>query len=198
VNSPCVSTAALCGWLPGSAANNEVFDTLPLADFVTITERIAREESDAALGWSLGLQYDLSKLGAIDCVLRAAPTLAEALTLLVDYFSLVQDASELALSREDGALIIHYRILDPEIWPRHQDAIFTLGIVAQIVKRAAGGGWCDKVQMGVECDDAGRVAPLEQRTGINSRGGTIGNWLRVPASLATLAMPPSPRNPVIS
>lgn len=191
MHSPHVSAAALAGWLNDTPASAVVADTLPLAAFVTLTERIAREGNDEGLGWQLGLRYDLHQLGPLDRAVRAAPTLGAALTLLVDYFSLIQDSSELSLCREDGALTINYRILDPEIWPRHQDAIFTLGIIAQLVKRAAS-GWWDKVQMGVECGDTECVARLAQRAELDCRGGSIGNWLRIPATLAALPMPHAP------
>lgn len=193
MNSPQVSAAALVGWVDRRDALARLgsprfsAETIPLANFVALTERIAQESHDDTRGWTLGLQYSLCSLGPIEHALRSAPTLGAALSLLVDYFSLMQDASELAVSREEGSLTISYRILDPEIWPRHQDAIFTLGIVAQLVRLAAGSGW-DNGQIGVECSQPESIARLAQRTGIHCNSGDSGNWLRIPASLAALPM----------
>jgi AraC-like DNA-binding protein len=184
MNSPHVSSAALLGWVDcGDAA----VGTLPLASFVALTERVAHESHDDTRGWTLGMQYDLRRLGAIEGALRSAPTLGAALTLLVDYFSLMQDASELTLAHDEGSLTLTYRILDPEIWPRHQDAIFTLGIVAQLVRLAAGPCW-DKAQVGVECDEPDALARLALRSGLHCSGGANSNWLRIPAAFADLPM----------
>lgn len=185
--TPRVAAEALAGWVD-NYASGPIGETIPLGSFVALTERIACEAKDDGLGWCLGLHYQLRELGAIEGAVRAAPTLNAALTLLVHYFGLMQDASELAISRDDAAVTISYRILDPEIWPRHQDAIFTLGIIAQIARLAIGSAW-DKVQMGVECSDAERVARLAQLAEVQCCGGTTDNWLRIPAALATLPMP---------
>lgn len=201
MHTPHVATAALSGWTGtrsgsisrsggGAAAAPAAYvaDTLPLAQFVAMTEDVAREAGDDTHGWMLGLQYDLAELGPVARVIRSAPTLGAALRLLVDYFSLMQDASEMQLACEEGWLTVSYRILDPEIWPRHQDAIFTLGIVAQLV-RVAAGPCCDKLQLGLERDDAESLARLAQRSGARCTGGTTSNWLRIPQAWAGLAMP---------
>jgi AraC-like DNA-binding protein len=190
MHSPHVSAAALSGWLRDGSGGGRVCSTLPLVDFVTLTERIAREANDESLGWKLGLRYDLSRLGPLECALRTAASLEAALTLLVGYFSLMQDSSELSLRRHGGELTINYRILDPDIWPRHQDALFTLGIIAQIVNMVSGDGW-DKMQIGLECEDAARVSRLAHRVDLHCRGGSVGNSLHIPASLAALPMPHS-------
>jgi len=161
--------------------------TIPLANFVAITERLAREAGDDLLGWNLGIRYDLAQLDPIYTALRRARTLGGALRILVDYFALVQDASELSMATEEGAITIGYRILDPDIWPRHQDAIFTLGIVAQLLRQAPG-AWLAQAQMGIESDDESRAQLLSQRLGLPCTAGCEGNWLRFPACWATLPL----------
>ncbi|MBS0376877.1 MAG: AraC family transcriptional regulator ligand-binding domain-containing protein [Proteobacteria bacterium] len=192
---PQVSTAALLGWRADARPSGREVPAsadgmLPLARFVEFTEQVSRESSDLACGWSFGLNYDLTQLGPVAGALRTAPSLGQAFSLLANYFTLMQDASELTVAREEGALLLSYRILDPEIWPRHQDAIFTLGIAAQIVRMAAGTA-CDKIRIGVECDDAERLAVLAQRSGVHLMGGALTNWLRIPLPLADLPMPGS-------
>ncbi len=194
MQAPQVSTAALLGWrAPADHPSTREVPAgadgmLPLQRFVEFTERVARESSDLACGWNFGLHYDLGQLGPVSAALRAAPSVSQALALLANYFTLMQDASELTVTREDGALLVCYRILDPEIWPRHQDAIFTLGIAAQIVRMAAGPA-CDKMRIGVECDDPEPLSVLAQRAGVHCSGGTLTNWLRIPLPMAELPMP---------
>jgi AraC-like DNA-binding protein len=168
--------------------SNPVGATISLAQFVSLTERIALAAQDAQLGWSIGVQYDLRRLGPIYDALLCARTLGAALRLLMDYFALIQDESELALTGEDGCFTVSYRILSPDIWPRHQDAIFTLGIIGQLIRLAAGDQW-DKVQIGTECDDIDCVTRLAHRAGIPCTPGSDTNWLRIPAHFMSLAMP---------
>jgi len=201
MHSPRVAAVALAGWVPPGSTLADLAgceaagvatgaqQTIPLARFVAITEHLAREAGDDLLGWNLGVRYDLAQLGPIHAALRSARTLGGALRILVDYFALMQDASELSMAVEDGAITIGYRILDPGIWPRHQDAIFTLGIVAQLLRQAPG-AWLAQAQMGVESDDEARAQLLTQRLGLPCTAGCDGNWLRFPAPWASLPLVP--------
>jgi len=203
MHTPHVAMAALSGWTgtraipapragtgPATTSARFIADTLPLSQFVALTEDVARAVGDDTHGWALGLQYELAELGPVARAIRSAPTLGAALRMLVDFFSLMQDSSEMQLACEEGWLTVSYRILDPEIWPRHQDAIFTLGIVAQLVRLAAGPCW-DKLQLGLERDDAEALARLAQRSGVRCTGGTTSNWLRIPLALAETGLPRS-------
>jgi AraC-like DNA-binding protein len=188
MQAPAVDAAALSGW----AEHRSRHHTVPLAEFVKLTESVARGAGDDLLGWTLGTQYDLRQIGPLGTAILTAPTLGAALRRFVDYFSLMQDASELALRSEEGGLTVAYRILDPEIWPRQQDAIFTLGIVSQVVRAAVGAQW-EKVQIGVECQDVERATRLSLRAGAACTASADSNWLRIPAGLAALPLPRSER-----
>ena len=190
---PSVAATALSGWTARADAlsiQGLRFEpdtaSVPLASFVEFTERVAAMAGDELLGWTLGMHFDLSRLGLIHRVMRSASTLGGALRALVEYFSLMQDESEFACIEQAGNAVLSYRILDPDIWPRHQDAIFTLGIAAQLVRHAVGEMW-DKAQLGLECPDDARATSLAPRCGIECVAGADSNWLRFPA--AWLALP---------
>jgi len=197
MHSPRVAASALAGWigpdstipglLDGRAAGEAVSieRTVSLASFVAITEETALKAGDCTLGWALGVRYELAQLGPINDALQSARTLGAALRVLVDFFGLMQEASELSMSSDDGSITLGYRILDPDIWPRHQDAIFTLGILAQLLRQTPG-AWLAQAQMGVESDDERQVAQLAQRSGIPCTAGCDANWLRFPAAWAEL------------
>lgn len=202
MHAPQVVAAALAGWAEVSTAPADSehvnaacllsCETLPLAEFVALTERRAREIGDEQLGWQLGVRHDLRGLGPIHEAVLSSPTLGEAMHLLVESFCLVQESSELDIVREDGCYLIRYRILDPAIWPRHQDAIFTLGVLSQLVRLCVPGPW-DKVQMGVEMPSPEVALRLAQRTGIACIAGAGSNFLRLPMAFAHLPMPARPR-----
>lgn len=83
---------------------------------------------------------------------------------------------------------VSYRILDPDIWPRHHDAMFTLGIVSQILKRGTRGHW-DKIEFAFEAEshemrgDIGKVVCAPCTFGADT------NQIRFPAALLDLALP---------
>ena len=107
---------------------------IPLQSFIEFSEQLVRETRDAAIPWLVGQHYDLSSLGAgVGQAIQASSTVGVALRRFVDYFSLLQDCTDIRLECDEQHATLSYRILDPDIWPRHQDALFSLGLVAQIL-----------------------------------------------------------------
>ena len=126
-------------------------DSMPLADFVRFSEDVVARTRAVAIPWLAGSNYDLAALGPLGDAINSAGRVGSALRRLVDYFSLLQDCTDIRLGLEDDMAAISYRILDPDIWPRHHDAMFTLGIVSQILKRGTRGGW-DKIEFAFEAE----------------------------------------------
>lgn len=205
-----VRTAALDGWdgiLAGRASN--VLSTsgavqpcsvtplapmpatsMPLAEFVRFSEDVVRETRDVAVPWLAGVHYDLASLGPIGTAVNSAGKVGTALRRLVDFFALLQDCTDIRLEREDDMAAVSYRILDPDIWPRHHDAMFSLGIIGQIIKRGTRGTW-DKIEFAFEADahemrgDIGKVLRAPCTFGADS------NQIRFPAQMLDLVLPPS-------
>jgi len=168
--------------------------SIPLSEFVRFSESVVARARDVAIPWAAGMRFDLATLGgALGEPVLGATRVGSALRRLVDLFVVLQDCTEMTLERdrggrEEGMASVSYRILDPDIWPRHHDAMFTLGIVAQIIRRGTGGAW-DKVEFAFEAEahemrgDIGKVlnAPC-------SFGGDT-NQIRFPAAMLDLALP---------
>ena len=70
---------------------------------------------------------------------------------MCQYFPLLQDASCLRLDVEEDWTMLSYKILDPTIWPRHEDAMYTLGIYSALIRGAAPEAWT-QVQITVEAE----------------------------------------------
>lgn len=203
-----VRTAALDGWdgilagrastalaLPGvvqpcAAIPTAPSTSMPLAEFVRFSEDVVRETRDVAVPWLAGVHYDLGSLGPIGTAVNSAGKVGTALRRLVDFFALLQDCTDIRLEREDDMAAVSYRILDPDIWPRHHDAMFSLGIIGQIIKRGTRGTW-DKIEFAFEADahemrgDIGKVLRAPCTFGADS------NQIRFPAQMLDLALPPS-------
>jgi AraC-like DNA-binding protein len=182
--------------LPAPANPAEVRpDSIPLADFVRFSEDVVARTRDVAIPWLAGGNYDLAALGPVGDAINSAGKVGSALRRLVDYFSLLQDCTDIRLGREENMATVSYRILDPDIWPRHHDAMFSLGIVGQILRRGIlghlGGGW-DKIEFAFEAEshemrgDIGKVVCAPCTFGADT------NQIRFPAGMLDLALPETP------
>lgn len=162
--------------------------SMPLAEFVRFSEDVVRETRDVAIPWLAGVHYDLASLGPIGSAVNSAGKVGTALRRLVDYFALLQDCTDIRLEREDDMASVSYRILDPDIWPRHHDAMFSLGIIGQIIRRGTRGAW-DKIEFAFEAEshemrgDIGKVLRAPCTFGADS------NQIRFPAQMLDLALP---------
>jgi AraC-like DNA-binding protein len=119
---------------------------------------------------------------------ETAPTLGAALTLLCDAFAAVQTDTVLTLRVAEGRARLAYRILDPDIWPRDQDAALTLALFAGLAGRAAGPGW-RPLALRFEHARAGPEAGPDAFGGAATRYGAAENALAMPESLLSLPMP---------
>lgn len=161
--------------------------TIPLTMFVEVIEGIARQSGNRSLGWVLGDRYDLTQLGDVGRAILSSSTLGSALRRLVDYFGLMQDSTEMTMRSEDGHCSISYRILDPEIWPRHQDAIFTMAIICQLIRRARDIQW-EQVELGVEQDDSTVSLDLGRCAATSCYSDGDANIIRFPLAYLNLPM----------
>jgi AraC-like DNA-binding protein len=181
--------------LPDAERGDISSESMPLAEFVRFSEEVVARTRDVTIPWLAGGTYDLAALGPLGDAISAAGKVGSALRRLVDYFSLLQDCTDIRLGLEDDMASVSYRILDPDIWPRHNDAMFTLGIVGQVLKRGIvghpGGGW-DKIEFAFEADahemrgDIGKVVRAPCTFGADS------NQIRFPAAMLDLALPAQP------
>jgi AraC-like DNA-binding protein len=191
-----VRAEAMQGWesflpesdLPSAQLGAVAPESMPLAEFVRFSEHVVARTRDVAIPWLAGGNYDLAALGPLGDAINAAGKVGSALRRLVDYFSLLQDCTDIRLGLEDDMASVSYRILDPDIWPRHHDAMFTLGIVGQILKRGTRGVW-DKIEFAFEAEshemrgDIGKVVRAPCTFGADS------NQIRFPAAMLDLALP---------
>ena len=87
---------------------------------------------------------------------------------------------------------LSYRITDPTIWPRHEDAMYKLGICAALVKAADPDAW-GRAQLTVEAE-AGQVGTdLEAITRTHVNFGGHANAIRVPSDIVNAPLHLAPR-----
>ena len=114
---------------------------IPLYAFVEIYENGADLLGQQGLGWQSGPLLDLQDLGELGDALMTASTVGSALRTFERFIKFIQSETDLQLVVEDGVATLTYRILNPDIWPRRQDAEFTLSVLIELIRRGAGSGW---------------------------------------------------------
>jgi AraC-like DNA-binding protein len=198
-----VRKTALSGWtdtiqdfggmLPSALVNADVEASsahgtqamMPLINFVRMTEIVGENATNENASWLIGENFDLAGLESVGEAILGSSTLGSALRRLTENFELLQDASRLSLQIDCDTATIAYRILDPSIWPRHQDALFSLGIISKIIKMAVPEAM-DLMELGFECH--------KRDTGLNLSQSQLefeceANSIRIPVSMLDMAMP---------
>ena len=114
---------------------------IPLGDFVRLLELADDESADPAFGWESGRLFDFHAFADLARAVLEAPTLGAALTTFSRYLQLVQTISELRLDIGERQAVVSYRILDPDIWPRQQDAEFSISVILALIRHCLGADW---------------------------------------------------------
>ena len=179
---------AAVGIAPGTVHN--ALGTLPLKAFAKIAEYVGEKAALPAATWTLGMNYDLDELGPVGAAIASGSTLGNALRRFSSHFELLQDTSMFEIVVKEDIATISYRILDPEIWPRHHDALFTLGIVAQIIKRAVPDALAE-MDFCFECERRETGLPV---SGSQILFGGESNTISIPVALLDALMPRGDRN----
>lgn len=110
----------------------------PLAQFTAILEAAALEKRDPLFGHTLGKAYGLNGLGPVAPLLRSCKTTADALSKLTQYLPAFQTYTEYGFAISGHEARISYRIIDPTVKLRQQDAIFTMAMERSILCELAG------------------------------------------------------------
>lgn len=153
---------------------------IPLREFVRFSEDIVRETRDVSIPWVVGTRYDLASLGDVGSAIRACGTVGSAIKRMVAFYELLQDYTDIRMECDGQYASVSYRILDPDIWPRHQDAMFSLGIVAQILRTASAEAW-DHVEFWFETPSSELVAPMSRAIDAPCHFEADTNTMRFPA-----------------
>ncbi|PKP84609.1 MAG: AraC family transcriptional regulator [Alphaproteobacteria bacterium HGW-Alphaproteobacteria-2] len=147
--------------------------TVALHRFVGVFQSAAAGVCDSTFGWRAGQAFDLSDLGEMGTALETAPTLGAALATFCRAFAAVQSDSVLRLHVSGGRAHLCYRILDPNLWPRDQDAEFTMSILSRLIARAAGPGWRP---IALEFEHGAHAGLADESAALHCRIGTGAEW----------------------
>jgi AraC-like DNA-binding protein len=201
-----VRSSAFDGWAKWLQANSVSLDAFPilqnvspvsrkptatpLSEFVNFSEAIVRETRNEAIPWLVGLNTSISSMGEVGALIESSRTVGGALRHFVNYFELLQNFTDINLEVDERFVSLNYRILDPNIWPRHHDAMFSLGLAAQIIRAGIRDDW-DCVEFLFEAKQSDMIGNISNVVNAPCRFGQDENTLRFPTTFLNARLQPS-------
>ena len=112
--------------------------SLSLAEFTSILECGASEFCDSTFGFELAKVFPHEGLGPVAQLLMATLTIGDGVSCFARNLPALQTSTKLSLSVHGDLARIDYKIDDPTVRRRAQDANFSLGILHSILARLLG------------------------------------------------------------
>lgn len=139
---------------------DDPYAEIPLARYANFFEHAAAVLGDPILGLRVGLAMAPADLGPLGLLFSVAPTLRAAFGRLSQHLQSLQGATQAGLRQDTQFSVWSYRIGDDSIWPRSQDAEYTIATACQMVRLAVGNDW-NPQEVHFEHDAPSRSASLE-------------------------------------
>ena len=127
--------------IEGRTLGRDPYQETPLHAYVALFEAAAEAVGDPLLGARMGARFQPEELGPLGVVFVAAPSLRAALGRLVFFLRAWQGGTSAALEVGRDGAEWSYRIDDDSLWPRRQDAEFTLSATCGFIRALLGAGW---------------------------------------------------------
>lgn len=127
----------------GWAASSDVdpYGVVPLARYVSLFEEAAEALGEPSLGLRLGRNLKPSALGPMGVLVVSRPTLRSALDSIVAHVGTLQGGTINDLREEGDLAVFEYRLANSAIWPRRQDAEFSLVATCSLIRTLIGPTW---------------------------------------------------------
>ncbi len=122
------------------SAKADLYDRIALSRYLPMFEDAAALAGDPLFGARLGISLPPGELlGPIGLLVLTSPSLRIGLENLTHYIRAWQDATEITLHGGEETAVWSYRIQDPTLWPRRQDAEFTLTATCAMIRNGFSG-----------------------------------------------------------
>jgi AraC-like DNA-binding protein len=112
-----------------------------LSQYCKLFETAAENTNNDNIGLQFGRDFQPRQLGMLGYSAISSPTLAAGLRNMETFFPAHQEQTSFRLIQDDGILWLSYRIVDPRIRKRRQDAELSLGMFCNIFRAALGENW---------------------------------------------------------
>jgi AraC-like DNA-binding protein len=136
------------------------YGSVPLARYVALFEAAALLSSESTLGLRLGRELCPTTLGPMGVLAVHQPTLRQALRCMQTYLATLQGGTQLELLEEHTVALFAYQIRNSAIWPRRQDAEFSMAAICTLTRMMLGTQW-RPLEVHFEHGDNGNARALQ-------------------------------------
>jgi AraC-like DNA-binding protein len=116
-------------------------EALPLAQYVSLFEKSAAQLSERDLGLRMGSELQLRELGQAGEIFMTSGTLQRGVENISAAIESWQDATSMTLTNDAREAAWIYQLIEPDIWPRRQDAEFRISAMCTIIRQIWGNAW---------------------------------------------------------
>ncbi|MCY1412399.1 HTH-type transcriptional regulator VirS [compost metagenome] len=106
---------------------------IPVTQYVALWEVLGREVSPS-IGLEVAMRTESSELGAYGYAIRCAPTMQMVLRSLSHFMVVLTQSTQLVVEDSGKWITLAYRVTDPVIVQRRQDAELTIGIILSLLR----------------------------------------------------------------
>lgn len=152
------------------------YERAPLHRYIALIEEAADKFNRPFLGIEMGSRFGLSELGPFHALLRAASDVRSALGSFALFQSRWQTRTLLDTVVGADNTIYSYRIEDQKIWPRRQDAEFSMSGIVTLIRQLTSAKWFPG-EVHFEHSIAGREERLTQFFRAKVVGSQVANRL---------------------
>jgi len=155
---------------------DDAYAVTALARYNALFEDAAALLREPALGLRLGRGLSPSELGPLGIYVVNQPDLRHALGAFTSHISALQGGTTVEVLEEADIALFCYRIQSPGIWPRRQDAEFSIAATCAIVRGMLGADW-QPLDVHFEHERGPSAPALEAYFGVAPRFGEASNRL---------------------
>ncbi|MBD8688539.1 MULTISPECIES: AraC family transcriptional regulator [unclassified Rhizobium] len=144
-----------------AAELSDPYAIIPLHRFVALLEDAALLLDDPFLGANFGGDFKAADIGPMGILFSLAPSIRASFDRISHYLNSLQNATTSVLVDEGERLVWSYRITDKTIWPRRQDAEYTLSATCHLARSCFSARWAP-LEVHFEHDEPDNVERLRK------------------------------------
>ncbi|PRD43762.1 AraC family transcriptional regulator [Phyllobacterium phragmitis] len=120
---------------------SDPYAVIPLQRFVAFFEDAATALDDPFFGAKLGAVFKPGDIGPVGMLFSLSPSIMDAFDRISKFANSLQNTTNSNIVMDGDTLVWSYRISDNSIWPRRQDAEYSLAASCQLVRSNFKASW---------------------------------------------------------
>jgi AraC-like DNA-binding protein len=120
---------------------DDPYAVIPLQRFIAFFEDAAEALEDPYFGAKLGSVFKPADIGPLGMLFSLSPTIKDAFERIAKFVNSLQNSTSSNFVEDGDTFIWSYRIADQSIWPRRQDAEYSLAASCQLVRSNFSSAW---------------------------------------------------------